>query len=228
MRQKNVWLVHVVLIALSAIFVIPLIWMISTSLKTIDQTTALPPVWIPHPVEWHNYKDSVMYGSEKLGYIPFLIYGRNTLLISLLAVAGTVCSNSLVAYAFARMKWPGRDLFFAVTLAVLMVPFPVIMVPIYGMFRNLGWIGTFRPLWVPSWFGSAFSIFLLRQFFRTIPQELSEAARIDGCSEWSIFRQVILPLSKPALSVVALFTFFFGTRNGFYDSDDYHGNGSAH
>ena len=207
MRQKNVWLVHVVLIALSAIFVIPLLWMISTSLKTIGQTTALPPVWIPHPVKWNNYSDAVMYGSDKLGYIPFLIYGRNTLIISLLAVAGTVCSNSLVAYAFARMKWPGRDLFFAVTLAVLMVPFPVIMVPIYGMFRNLGWIGTFRPLWVPSWFGSAFSIFLLRQFFRTIPQELSEAARIDGCSEWSIFRQVILPLSKPALSVVALFTF---------------------
>ena len=214
MRQKNVWLVHAVLIALSAIFIIPLLWMISTSLKTIGQTTVQPPVWIPHPVEWRNYQDAVMYGSEKLGYIPFLIYGRNTLLISLLAVAGTVCSNSLVAYAFARMKWPGRDLFFAITLAVLMVPFPVIMVPIYGMFRNLGWIGTFRPLWVPAWFGSAFSIFLLRQFFRTIPQELSEAARIDGCSEWGIFRQVILPLSKPALSVVALFT-FNGTWNDF-------------
>ena len=207
MRQKNVWLVHVVLIALSAIFVIPLVWMISTSLKTIGQTTALPPVWIPHPVVWKNYQDAIMYGSDKLGYIPFLIYGRNTLIISLLAVAGTICSNSVVAYAFARMKWPGRDLFFAITLAVLMVPFPVIMVPIYGLFRNLGWIGTFRPLWVPAWFGSAFSIFLLRQFFRTIPQELSEAARIDGCSEWGIFRQVILPLSKPALSVVALFTF---------------------
>ena len=119
MRQKNVWLVHVVLIALSAIFVIPLLWMISTSLKTIGQTTVLPPVWIPHPVKWHNYSEAVMYGSDKLHYIPFLIYGRNTLLISLLAVAGTVCSNSLVAYAFARMKWPGRDLFFAVTLAVL-------------------------------------------------------------------------------------------------------------
>ena len=214
MRQKNVWLIHAVLIALSALFVIPIVWMLSTSLKTIGQTTTMPPVWIPHPLEWHNYKDAVMYESEKLGYIPFLIYGRNTILISLLAVAGTVCSNSVVAYAFARMRWPGRDLFFAVTLAVLMVPFPVIMVPIYGLFRNLCWIGTFRPLWVPAWFGSAFSIFLLRQFFRTIPQELSEAARIDGCSEWSIFRQVILPLSKPALSVVALFT-FNGTWNDF-------------
>ncbi len=214
MRQKNVWLVHVALITLSAIFVIPLVWMISTSLKTIGQTTALPPVWIPHPAQWHNYRDAIMYGSDKLGYIPFLIYGRNTLLISLLAVAGTVCSNSVVAYAFARMKWPGRDAFFALTLAVLMVPFPVIMVPIYGLYRNLGWIGTFRPLWVPAWFGSAFSIFLLRQFFRTIPQELSEAARIDGCSEWGIFRQVILPLSKPALSVVALFT-FNGSWNDF-------------
>ena len=113
MRQKNVWLVHVVLIALSAIFIIPLLWMISTSLKTIGQTTALPPVWIPRPIEWHNYSDAVMYGSDKLGYIPFLIYGRNTLLIALLAVAGTVCSNSLVAYAFCANEMARSGIYFS-------------------------------------------------------------------------------------------------------------------
>ena len=213
-KQRHAWLVHLVLIAASILFVVPLVWMISTSLKPIAETTAQPPTWIPSHILWHNYRDAVMYESDKLGYIPFLIYGRNTLIISLLVVAGTVCSNSLVAYAFARLRWPGRDLIFAATLATMMVPFPVVMVPIYGLFRNLGWIGTFRPLWVPAWFGSAFSIFLLRQFFRTIPFELSEAARIDGCSEWAIFRQVILPLSKPALVVVALFT-FNGTWNDF-------------
>jgi multiple sugar transport system permease protein len=188
-------------------FLFPLLWMISTALKPIEQTMKQPPVWIPSPVLWGNFKDAFVYNSDKLGYIPFLVYGRNTLIICVLAVSGVVCSNSLVAYAFARMRWPLRDTFFAVTLATMMIPFPVLMVPIYGLFKNLGWIGTFRPLWVTAWFGGAFNIFLLRQFFRTVPFELSEAAKIDGCSEWQIFRQVLLPLAKPALSVVALFTF---------------------
>ncbi len=204
---KHPWLVHLVLMTLSAAFLFPLLWMVSTALKPIEQTMKQPPVWIPSPVEWHNYKDAFMYGSDKLGYIPFLVYGRNTLIICTLAVSGTVCSNAVVAYSFARMRWKYRDLVFGATLATMMVPFPVIMVPIYGLYKNLGWIGTFRPLWVAAWFGGAFNIFLLRQFFRTIPFELSEAAKIDGCTEWQIFRQVILPLSKPALSVVALFTF---------------------
>jgi len=104
-------------------------------------------------------------------------------------------------------------LLFAATLATMMIPFPVLMVPIYSFWRALGWIGTFKPLWVPAWFGNAFNIFLLRQFFRTIPLELSEAARIDGCSEWGIFRQVVLPLAKPALAVVALFHFMYTWRD---------------
>ena len=193
--------------SLSIIFAFPLIWLISTSLKPIAETMKDPPSLIPSTVQWHNYKDAFVYGADKLGYIPFLLYGRNTLVICLLTVSGTVISNALVAYSFARLRWPGRDIAFAVTLATMMVPFPVTMVPVFALFRTLGWIGTFRPLWVPAWFGSAFNIFLLRQFFRTIPFELSEAARIDGCSEWNIFRQVVLPLSKPALAVVALFTF---------------------
>jgi multiple sugar transport system permease protein len=213
-RQRNAWLLHLALMALSILFLFPLIWLISTSLKRTDQAMQMPPVWIPHPFQWHNYKDAFMYHSDVLGYIPFLRYGENTVALAVLTVAGAVVSNSLVAYAFARLRWKGRDAIFALTLATMMVPFPVTMVPIYALYKNLGWVGTFRPLWVGFWFGGAFNIFLLRQFFRTIPLELSEAAKIDGCSEFEIFRLVILPLAKPALSVVALFT-FLGTWNDF-------------
>lgn len=212
--QGRALVLHLVLIACSIVFLVPLLWMLSTSLKSLDLTMKQPPVWIPPRLEWHNYKDAFLYESQSLGYIPFLVYGRNTLLLCILTVSGTVVSNALVAYAFARLRWPGRDLAFAIVLATMMVPFPVLMVPLYTLFRAFGWTGTFRPLWVPAWFGSAFFIFLLRQFFRTIPTELSEAARIDGCSEWGIFRQVVLPLAKPALAVVALFT-FMGTWNDF-------------
>ncbi|HYP76625.1 MAG TPA: carbohydrate ABC transporter permease [Polyangiaceae bacterium] len=139
--------------------------------------------------------------------ITFVTYLSNTLLVALLSVIGTLSSSSLVAYGLSRIQWKGRRTLFNITLATMMVPFPVLMVPLYGVFRSLGWIGTLLPLWVPSFFGGAFNIFLLRQFFLTIPSELSDAARIDGCSEFAIFWRVILPLSRPALSVVALFTF---------------------
>lgn len=200
-------LAHAALFALSALFLVPLIWMISTSLKPIEETLKVPPHLIPEQWQFHNYADAMAYNAEKLGYIPFLVYARNTLVICILVVAGTVISNSIVAYAFARLKWPGRDIAFALTLATMMIPFPVLMVPLFGLFRDFGWVGTFKPLWVPAWFGGAFQIFLLRQFFRTIPFELSEAAKLDGCSEWNIFRQIVLPLSKPALIVVGLFAF---------------------
>ena len=214
-KQKNAWLLHVFLLLASVLFLFPLVWLISTSLKRVDQAMQMPPTWIPHPIEWANYLKAFMYHSDKAtGEIPFLEYGVNTVILAVLTVAGAVCSNALVAYAFARLRWKGRDLAFALTIATMMVPFPVTMVPIYALFKNLGWIGSFKPLWVGFWFGGAFNIFLLRQFFRTIPFELSEAAKIDGCSEFEIFRLVILPLAKPALSVVALFT-FLGTWNDF-------------
>lgn len=146
--------------------------------------------------------------------ITFLTYLSNTLLVAVLAVFGTLASSSLVAYGLSRIPWKGRDKLFNITLATMMVPFPVLMVPLYGVFRSFGWIGTLMPLWVPAFFGSAFNIFLLRQFFLTIPAELSDAARIDGCSEFGIFWRVILPLARPALSVVALFT-FLGVWNDF-------------
>jgi multiple sugar transport system permease protein len=200
-------LIHVVLVIGSTVCLIPLLWMISTSLKPITETMQLPPTWIPSRVLWTNFRDAVMYGSEELGYIPFLEYARNTLYIATLAVTGTVVSNALVAYGFSRIDWKGRELLFRLTLATMMIPFPVLMVPTYGVFKELGWIGTFRPLWAPAWFAGAFNIFLLRQFFLTIPQELQDAARVDGASEFSIFTRVVLPLARPALAVVALFTF---------------------
>ena len=205
---------YVLLTVLGFIFVLPLLWMISTALKPIEETMKTPPVWIPSRLMVGNFLEAVTKGADTLGYYPFLVYGRNTLLITILSVSGAVVSNSLVAYAFSRLKWPGRDIFFAITLATMMVPFPILMVPTFNLFKNLHWIGTFKPLWAPAWFGSAFSIFLLRQFYRTIPMELSEAAKIDGCGEFRIFTDVILPLSKPALAVVALFT-FMGSWNDF-------------
>ncbi len=142
-------------------------------------------------------------------HVGFPTFLSNTLIVCVLGVIGTVLSNSIIAYGFARMRWPGRDTVFTLTLATMMIPFPVLMVPTFGIFKSLGWIGTLLPLWAPLFFGNAFHIFLMRQFFRTIPEELSEAARIDGCSEWRIFWRVILPLSRPVLAVSALFHFLF-------------------
>jgi multiple sugar transport system permease protein len=141
--------------------------------------------------------------------ITFLTYLSNTLLVAVLGVTGMVLSSALVAYGLSRVSWKGREGLFNLTLSTMMVPFPVLMIPLYSVFRSLGWIGTLMPLWVPAFFGGAFNIFLLRQFFMTIPNELSEAARIDGCTEFQIFWRVILPLARPALSVVALFHFLF-------------------
>jgi multiple sugar transport system permease protein len=216
MRRSNltVSLIHVVLILFSVVFFLPLLWMIVTSLKPIGETMTTPPKWIPSKLLWVNYPQAIMYRSEELGYIPFLVYLRNTVIVTILTVVGAVTSNSVVAYSFARLRWPGRDFFFAVTLATMMIPFPVLMVPTFALFKWLGWVGTFRPLWVPAYFASAFSIFLLRQFYKTIPMELSEAATIDGCNEMRIFLDVILPLARPALVVVALFT-FMGSWNDF-------------
>lgn len=195
--------IHTVLLAGSVVFLFPLVWMISTSLKPLDQTMVMPPQWVPDPVKFSNYVEAV-------NYIPFFTYARNTLIICVLGTCGTVLSSSIVAYGFSRIDWRGRDIMFIVLLATMMVPFPVTMVPLYSVFRELHWIGTFRPLWVPAWFAAgAFNVFLLRQFFMTIPRDFSDAARIDGCSELGIWRRVVLPLSRPALAVVALFHFMY-------------------
>ena len=194
--------IHVILLCGSLVFLFPLIWMISTSLKPIEQTMVMPPQWIPKPVQFKNYLDAVRY-------IPFFTYAANTLIICLLGTLGMVVSSSLVAYGFSRIEWKGRNVVFIVVLATMMIPFPVTMIPLYSVFRKLHWVGTLRPLWVPAWFSAAFYVFLLRQFFMTIPRELSDAARIDGCSEFGIYWRIVLPLARPALAVVALFHFLY-------------------
>lgn len=214
MRPSRVAFVHIALVLLSVLFVLPFLWMLTTAVKPIGETLTSPPRWIPSQVLWSNFPDAVFYGSKELGYVPFLVYARNTVIITILCVVGSVASNTIVAYSFARLRWPGRDLFFAATLATMMVPFPVTMVPTFTLFKWLGWVGSFKPLWVPAYLGSAFAIFLLRQFFRTIPNDLSEAARIDGASEFRVFADIVLPLARPAVTVIALFT-FMGTWNDF-------------
>lgn len=193
---------YALLVVLSLLFLLPFIWMISTSLKTDPQVYRVPPVWIPKPVRWLNYP-------EALTSLPFLSYFLNTMKIALPATIGTLISSALTAYGFSRIRWPERDALFYVCVATMMIPFQVQMIPLFVTFKQLGWINTYWPLIVPTFFASPFSVFMLRQFFLTIPQELSDAARIDGCSELGIFMRIILPLAKPALAVVALFTFMW-------------------
>lgn len=199
---------HVALMLICAGFLLPFGWMLSTSLKPLDQTMANPPQLLPHPAQFENYAKIWTHPR-----VDFPLYTHNTLIVCLLAVAGTVVSSSLVAYGFARIDFKGRGVLFAIMLSTMMIPFPVLMVSLFTIYRFLGdhtplqMLGTFKPLWLPFWFGSAFNVFLLRQFFMTIPNELSEAARIDGCSEFGIFFRIILPLARPALLVVSLFTF---------------------
>lgn len=183
-------------------FLLPLLWMITSSLKPKTEIYQYPPVVLPWPPRWQNYTDLFAVWT-------FWIYLRNTLIITVPSVLGQVLSSSLVAYGFARMRWRGRDLVFIIVLATLMLPFQVTMIPLYIIFRQLNWIGTFAPLIVPNFFGSAFDIFLLRQFFMGIPSELSDAARIDGCNHLRIYWQIVLPLAKPALATVALFEFLY-------------------
>lgn len=191
---------HIVLILASVTFAIPFLWMISTSLKPDAQIFVLPPQWIPKPFMWSNYPNA-------LTYIPYFLYFRNTLYIAIFNVIATLISCTLVAYGFARINWPGRNFFFSILLATLMIPYPVTLIPTFLIFRNLGWVGTPNPLTWPAFFGSAFFIFLLRQFYMTIPQELSQAAKIDGANEFAIYWRIILPLARPALATIALFTF---------------------
>lgn len=185
---------------LGVIFALPFFWMVSTSLKTDPQVYHIPPIWFPSPLRWANYP-------EGLTYVPFGTYFLNTLRYCLLTTLGAVLSCGLCAYGFAKLQWRGRDSLFFLLLATMMIPFQVQMIPLYLIFKNLGWLNTYLPLIVPSYFGSAYFIFMLRQFFLTIPMELSDAARIDGAGDLQTLLYVILPLAKPALAVVGLFQF---------------------
>ena len=269
--RKSIW--HLILLIGGVVFIMPFVWLVTTSFKDEDQVFKYPPVWIPtqqvkmkigdhrYPLstltingrqekvleleeledgskkvrrvsggqafivprseltkirkfglKWSNYSDA-------LDFLPpethkGLLYLWNTVYITLLSILGTLFSSSLVAYSFARLRWPGRDALFLVLIATMMLPQAVTMIPVFLIFRTLGWFDTLKPLWVPSFFAGAFSVFLLRQFFMTIPMDLEDAAKIDGCSYFGIYRKIMLPLIKPALAALTIMT-FMGSWNNF-------------
>jgi len=192
---------YVLLIVLAASYLLPFYWMATSSLKNDDQVYTVPPKWWPNPRLWQNFGDA-------WSSLDFNLYTFNTIVrYAIPATLGTLLSSVVVAYGFARLKWRGRDVLFAVVLATMMIPFQVRLVPLFVIFKNMGWLNSYKPLVIPAWFANPFFIFMLRQFFRTIPDDLSDAARIDGAGELGILFRIILPLTKPALAVVALFAF---------------------
>lgn len=194
-------LTYALLLALSVLFILPFAWALSASFKKIDGVYAFPPQWIPETVHWENYVKAVTV-------LPFHVFLKNSLIITMSCLIGQVFTSSLVAYSFARLRWWGRDFCFIVLLATMMLPGQVTMIPVFILFSKLGWVGSLKPLIVPAYFGGgAFFIFLMRQFFKTIPLELEDAAKIDGCSHFQIYWRIMLPLSKPVLATVALLSF---------------------
>ena len=192
--------VHLVLIVGTLLVCFPLIWMVLTSLKPLEQVFYYPPEVFPRHVMWRNYV-------EALTFRPFSLFFRNTMIIEIAVIIGTLLSNSLVAYGFARLRFPGREVLFTVLLSTMMLPAVVQLIPLFIVYSKLGWINTYLPLTVPAFFGTPFYVFLLRQFFRSVPEELRDAARIDGCREFGIWWRVMLPLSRHALAVIAIFAF---------------------
>jgi ABC-type glycerol-3-phosphate transport system permease component len=203
---------HLVLATGALLFSLPFIWLVSTSLKPDARLMVVPPEWIPRPVLWHNYARALQFMPPETKH--GVMYLWNTVYVSMMAIIGTVLASSAVAYSFARLRWPGRDIIFVVLLATMMLPGAVTMIPVFLIYKSLGWVDTLRPLWVPAFFGGAFNIFLLRQFFMTIPRDLEDAAKIDGCSFLGIYWRIMLPLIKPALAAVVIMT-FMGSWNDF-------------
>ena len=202
-RQSKTWWIatYGALIAGSIVMLTPLAWMLLTSLKSFDEVIASPPVFLPHHLRWGNYR-------EALTTFDVSRYLFNSVLVCVATIAGTLVSCTLAAYAFACLKARGRDLLFALLLSTMMLPAQVTVIPLFKLFAAIGWINTFFPLIVPSWFATnVFAIFLLRQFFLAVPRDYVEAARIDGASELRILWSIFVPLSKPVLLTVTVFTF---------------------
>ncbi|MCB0146849.1 MAG: carbohydrate ABC transporter permease, partial [Caldilineaceae bacterium] len=199
--------IHLVLLAGVVLMFIPLVWTISTSLKSPGEVYLFPPTWIPNEIMWSNYYRAVTA-------IPFFLYLWNTVLITAISIVGKVISITLVAFAFARLRWWGRDVMFIVMLATMMLPPHITLIPQFIMFKWLGWIDTFLPLIVPTFFGGPYLTFLVRQYLLAIPRELDDAARIDGCSDFGLYWRIIMPLAKPAILIVVIFV-FNGTWNEF-------------
>lgn len=199
-RRKVI--LHLILISICLLFMLPIIWMIITSLKETTQIFTYPLVWIPEPIKWSNYSDAIHASN-------FGRYFLNTIFLSFWTILGTLVSGSLIAYGFSILQWKGRDVVFIIVLATMILPDQVTMVPLFIIFNKLGLVGggykSYLPLILPAWFGRAYFIFMLRQFFLGIPRDLIDAARIDGCNDLRILRCIVLPLSKPALITVSLF-----------------------
>ncbi len=198
---------RIVAIFFSLLFIAPFYWMLTSALKTAQEGTRVPPTLIPETWQFQNFPDAV-------GYIPFFVFALNSLILTIGITIGSVLSNTLIAYGFSRIDWPGRDKVFYICLATIFLPYPVILVALFDIFGRLpafgiqgsdSWVNTFLPLIVPAFFGNPFYIFLMRQFMLGIPRELSDAARVDGATEFQTFWKVILPLTRPAVTVVGIF-----------------------
>lgn len=202
---------YILLVSGAAVFLLPLFWMVTTALKPKEQIYVFPPEFFPKVFRWQNFPEGWTY--QNMNFPRWLL---NSLFIAVMVLIATLITSSLCAYGFARIRFPGRDFWFMVMLASIMLPGQVTLIPIYIAFYKIGWLDTFKPLIIPPWFGGgAFNIFLLRQFFKQIPIELEDAARIDGANYWVIWWKLFLPLSRPAIATVAVFT-FQGVWNDFY------------
>ena len=203
--------VYSLLILLSLLFLFPFYWMVSTALKAEHNVFTWPPQWIPDPVMWSNFREALSNPQ-----LPFPLFFRNTMILEIGIIVGRLISCVFIAYGFARLEAPGKNTLFAILLATLMLPSAVTLIPRFIMFNEIGWVNSYLPLIVPTWFGEAYAIFLMRQFFMTIPRELEEAARIDGANFIQIITRIIIPLSMPVLPVILILSFkdiwndFFG------------------
>jgi len=194
-------IIYILLILGSILVMLPFLWMISTSLKKPGTEFTIPVQWIPNPPRWQNYP-------EGWSVLPFNLWLLNTVAITVVATLGSLISSALIGFGFARIDFPGRTVLFMLVLATMMLPYPSIIVPLFVLYKNLGWLDTFKPLTIPAFFGvNAFYIFLLRQFFKTIPVDLDDAARVDGCTTFGVFRYIAVPLIKPALGIIFVFSF---------------------
>jgi len=194
-------IVYIVLLMGATVLMIPFYWMVSTSLKPLDEIFIFPIKWIPSRLVWYNYV-------EVFERSTFARYILNTAYLTGVAIMGNLFGSSLAAFAFARLRFRGKNLLFMLMLSTMMVPGWVTMIPTFIMFKYFGWLNSFKPLLVPTFFAQPFYTFLLRQFFMGVPRDLEDAARIDGCSTLRIFWQIMLPLARPALATVAIFSFF--------------------
>ena len=200
-------LVQAVVAGGGVVMLLPFLWMLSTSLKTTVQSMAFPPEWWPNPFAWDNY-------TRIYEYMPFFTFLYNSVKITVFVLVGQLFTCSLAGYAFAKLRFPGRHVLFLILLSTIMIPSQVTLIPVFAIMKFLGWINTHYALIVPAFFGSVFGSFLLRQFFLGLPNDLEDAARIDACTPFGIYWRIMLPLAKPSLATLAIFT-FMGTWNDF-------------